>query len=72
MPACGSPGSTRARPALRSSKGPGPVFQATALALLPELGHLDRRQIAKLVGVVPMNRDGGQGQGKRRIHGGSA
>lgn len=61
-----------ATPALRSSKGLGPVFQATALALLPELGHLDRRQIGKLVGVAPMNRDSGQGQGKRRIRGGRA
>ncbi|MGY1531492.1 IS110 family RNA-guided transposase [Luteimonas sp. A649] len=59
-------------PALRSSKGLGPVFQATVLALLPELGHLDRRQIAKLTGVAPMNRDCGQGQGKRRIRGGRA
>lgn len=61
-----------ATPALGSSKGLGPVFQATALALLPELGHLDRRQIAKLTGVAPMNRDSGQGQGKRRIRGGRA
>ncbi len=61
-----------ATPALRSSKGLGPVFQATALALLPELGHLDRRQITKLAGVAPMNRDSGQGQGKRRIRGGRA
>lgn len=61
-----------ATPALRSSKGLGPVFQATVLALLPELGHLDRRQIAKLAGVAPINRDSGQGQGKRRIHGGRA
>lgn len=61
-----------ASPALRSSKGLGPVFQATVLALLPELGHLDRRQIAKLTGVAPMNRDSGQGQGKRRIQGGRA
>ena len=59
-------------PALRSSKGLGPVFQATALALLPELGHLDRRQLAKLAGIAPMNRDSGQGQGKRRIRGGRA
>lgn len=59
-----------ATPALRSSKGLGPVFQASVLALLPELGHLNRRQIAKLTGVAPMNRDSGQGQGKRRIHGG--
>jgi transposase len=57
-------------PALRSSKGLGPVFQASMLALLPELGELSRRQIAKLVGVAPMNRDSGQGQGKRRIRGG--
>ena len=48
------------------------MFQATALALLPELGHLDRRQVAKLAGVAPMNRDSGQGQGKRRIRGGRA
>jgi transposase len=61
-----------ASPALRSSKGLGPVFQATVLALLPELGPLDRRQIAKLTGVAPMNRDSGQGQGKRRIRGGRA
>jgi len=61
-----------ATPALRSSKGLGPVFQATVLSLLPELGHLDRRQIAKLAGVAPMNRDSGQGQGKRRIRGGRA
>ncbi len=46
------------------------MFQATVLALLPELGHLDRRQIAKLVGVAPMNRDSGQGSGHRRIRGG--
>lgn len=61
-----------ATPALRSSKGLGPVFQATMLALLPELGQLSRREIAKLVGVAPMNRDSGQGQGKRRIRGGRA
>lgn len=61
-----------ATPALRSSKGLGPVFQATSLALLPELGHLGRRQIARLVGVAPMNRDSGQSQGKRRIRGGRA
>lgn len=57
-------------PALRSSKGMGPMFQAAALALLPELGHLSRQQIAKLVGVAPLNRDSGQTQGKRKIYGG--
>lgn len=59
-------------PALRSAKGLGPVFQTTALALLPELGQLSRQQIAKLVGVAPLNRDSGQMQGKRRIYGGRA
>lgn len=59
-------------PALRSSKGMGPIFQASTLALLPELGTLTRQQIAKLVGVAPMNRDSGQMTGKRRIRGGRA
>lgn len=59
-------------PALRSSKGMGPIFQATSLALLPELGTLTRQQIAKLVGVAPMNRDSGQMSGKRRVRGGRA
>lgn len=61
-----------ATPALGSCKGLGPVFQATSLALLPELGTLDRRQIARLVGVAPMNRDSGQSSGVRRIRGGRA
>jgi transposase len=59
-------------PALRSMKGTGPVFQATTLALLPELGHLDRQQIAKLVGVAPLNCDSGKHQGRRRTWGGRA
>ena len=59
-------------PAMRSRKGLGPVFQASMLSLLPELGELNRRQIARLVGIAPMNRDSGQGQGKRRIRGGRA
>jgi transposase len=42
------------------------------LALFPELGTLTRQQIAKLVGVAPMNRDSGQSSGKRRIRGGRA
>lgn len=61
-----------ATPALRSSKGLGPMFQASVLSLLPELGQLTRQQIAKLVGVAPLNRDSGQSQGKRRIYGGRA
>lgn len=63
---------THTTPALHSSKGMGPIFQATSLALLPELGTLTRQQVAKLVGVAPMNRDSGQMHGKRRIRGGRA
>jgi transposase len=61
-----------ATPALQSAKGLGAVFQTTALAMLPELGQLSRQQIAKLVGVAPLNRDSGQLQGKRMIYGGRA
>jgi len=61
-----------ATPALQSAKGLGPIFQSTALAMLPELGQLSRQQIAKLVGVAPLNRDSGQLQGKRMIYGGRA
>jgi len=60
-----------ATPALQG-KGRGPMFQAAALALLPELGLLSRQQIAKLVGVAPLNRDSGQSTGKRKIYGGRA
>lgn len=59
-------------PALTSLKGIGPVVQAMLLALLPELGRLNRRQIAKLVGIAPLNCDSGQHQGYRRIWGGRA
>ena len=59
-------------PALSSMKGTGRVFQASTLALLPELGHLDRQQIAKLVGVAPLNCDSGTHQGRRRTWGGRA
>jgi transposase len=53
-------------------KGLGPVTAATLLADLPELGKLDRRQIASLVGLAPFNSDSGKRQGKRRITGGRA
>lgn len=61
-----------ATPALRSAKGLGPLFQASMLSLLPELGHLTRRQVAKLVGVAPLSRDSGQREGTRHIFGGRA
>jgi transposase len=55
---------------LRSLKGIGPVVSRTLLASLPELGRLDRRQIAALVGLAPMADDSGQHRGSRRIQGG--
>lgn len=45
---------------------------ATLVAFLPELGQLDRRQIAARVGVAPYNVDSGQTQGNRRIRDGRA
>lgn len=49
------------------------IAKTTAIMLLtevPELGHLNRRQIASLIGVAPMNRDSGSFRGKRMIGGG--
>ena len=57
---------------LASIPGVGRVTAATLLASLPELGTLDRRKIAALVGVAPLNRDSGQHQGQRRVWGGRA
>lgn len=57
---------------LRSVPGVGPVLSTTLLADLPELGSLNRRQIAALVGVAPLNRDSGTFRGKRRVWGGRA
>ncbi len=57
---------------LRSVPGIGPTVARTLLADLPELGHLDRRAIAALVGVAPFNRDSGQWRGRRMIWGGRA
>jgi transposase len=57
---------------LRSVPGVGPVVSRTLLAELPELGRLNRKQIAALVGVAPMNRDSGTKRGHRHIWGGRA
>ncbi len=57
---------------LRSVPGVGPILCATLLSGLPELGTLNRRQIAALVGVAPFNRDSGILRGKRHIWGGRA
>ena len=55
---------------LRSARSIGPVTAATLLAELPELGKLDRKQIAALVGVAPMNQDSGRRRGYRKTKGG--
>jgi transposase len=57
---------------LRSVPGIGPIVARTLLADLPELGRLDRRAIAALVGVAPFNCDSGQQRGQRHIWGGRA
>lgn len=57
---------------LQRVPGIGPVVAHTLLAALPELGALNRRAIAKLVGVAPLNRDSGTWRGRRTIHGGRA
>ena len=57
---------------LQSVPGVGPVLSLTLLAELPELGTLDRRQIASLVGVAPLNRDSGSSRGQRTVWGGRA
>jgi transposase len=56
--------------ALSSVPGIGAASVAVLLAHLPELGQLDRRRIAALVGVAPLNCDSGQMRGQRRIWGG--
>lgn len=55
---------------LQSVPGVGPVTSATMLGMLPELGQLNRQEIAALVGVAPINKDTGRKQGKRSIYGG--
>lgn len=57
---------------LQSVPGIGPVMSRTMLAELPELGLLNRKQIAALVGVAPFNRDSGRLRGHRTIWGGRA
>jgi transposase len=55
---------------LRSVPGVGPTLARTLLGLLPELGHLDRHQVAALVGVAPLARDSGTLRGRRTCWGG--
>ena len=55
---------------LKSAPGVGKVTTATLLAELPELGKMDRKKIAALVGVAPMNSDSGRKRGYRKTKGG--
>lgn len=55
---------------LQSVPGIGDVVSQTLVAELPELGRLNRRQIAALVGVAPINRDSGRKRGVRSTWGG--
>lgn len=68
----GSPAWKEKDALLQSVPGVGPVTSATMLGMLPELGQLNRQQIAALVGVAPLNKDSGKKQGRRRVYGGRA
>ena len=57
---------------LQSTPGVGPVWSRTLISQLPELGDLNRKEIAALVGVAPFNRDSGTWRGHRAIWGGRA
>jgi transposase len=60
------------RDLLQSVPGVGPTTSAALIAELPELGRLNRCQIAALAGVAPLNHDSGKFRGQRRIRGGRA
>jgi transposase len=55
---------------LQSTRGIGPITSATLIAELPELGRLNRREIAALGGVAPIANDSGTSRGRRRVQGG--
>jgi transposase len=57
---------------LKTVPGVGPATSASLVAELPELGKLNRQQIASLVGLAPFSRDSGQSRGQRAIWGGRA
>ena len=66
----GTPAWRETEDLLASVPGIGPITARTLIAELPELGLLDRRRIAALVGVAPINRDSGAMRGRRMIMGG--
>jgi transposase len=67
-----SPAWQARRDLLAEVQGIGEVTVLTLIGLLPELGQLDRKQIAALVGLAPFNRDSGTLRGKRTVWGGRA
>ena len=66
----GTPAWRETEDLLASVPGIGPITARTLIAELPELGLLDRRRVAALVGVAPINRDSGAMRGRRVIMGG--
>jgi transposase len=66
----GSPAWAEKEDLLASVPGIGPTIARTLIAELPELGSLDRRQVAALAGLAPWTRQSGKWQGKRFIGGG--
>lgn len=68
----GTPAWRESEDLLKSVPGVGSTTARTLLAELPELGMLDRKRIAALVGVAPLNRDSGTLRGRRTIWGGRA
>jgi transposase len=68
----GSPAWAEKEDLLASVPGIGPTIARSLIAELPELGTLDRRQIAALVGLAPWTRQSGQWRGRRFIGGGRA
>lgn len=67
-----SPAWQAKRDLLAEVKGVGEITVLTLIALLPELGRIDRKQIASLVGLAPFNRDSGTLRGRRTVWGGRA
>ena len=57
---------------LQSTPGVGPTTSAKLISGVPELGQLNRKKIACLIGVAPLNRDSGRFKGRRMIWGGRA
>lgn len=57
---------------LQSASGVGPATSSTLISCVPELGQLNNKKIACLIGVAPLNRDSGRFKGRRMIWGGRA